>query len=216
MATRRQFIKTGLGGGTCLFLPARSASVPAWPGFPSRVLDPTNNRQVRHRARRPASHALGREGRGRARRSLHDRRSTVSPADPASRSAGHDGLGIRLGRASGHASPTRRAPSRHRVGRPVRVTWVNQLVDRQGNYLPHLLPVDPTLHWANPPGGIAGGTTRPTFTSTPGPYTGPVPIVTHLHGGHSTRGERRLPRGVVSCRARSQHPRRLRTGGHLL
>ena len=23
---------------------------------------------------------------------------------------------------------------------------------------------------------------RPTFTSTPGPYTGPVPIVTHLHG----------------------------------
>ena len=25
-------------------------------------------------------------------------------------------------------------------------------------------------------------TSRPTFTSTPGPYTGPVPIVTHLHG----------------------------------
>ena len=23
---------------------------------------------------------------------------------------------------------------------------------------------------------------RPTFTTTPGPYTGPVPIVTHVHG----------------------------------
>ena len=28
----------------------------------------------------------------------------------------------------------------------------------------------------------AGRDTRPTFTATPGPYTGPVPIVTHVHG----------------------------------
>ena len=66
--------------------------------------------------------------------------------------------------------------------RPVRVKWINQLVDAGGNYLPHLLPVDPTLHWANPPGGAAGRDTRPTFASTPGPYIGPVPIVTHVHG----------------------------------
>jgi spore coat protein A len=66
--------------------------------------------------------------------------------------------------------------------RPVQVKWINDLVDANGNYLPHLLPVDPTLHWANPPGGTAGRDTRPTFTSTPGPYTGPVPIVTHVHG----------------------------------
>jgi FtsP/CotA-like multicopper oxidase with cupredoxin domain len=70
---------------------------------------------------------------------------------------------------------------------PVRVTWRNQLVDSSGNFLPHLLPVDPTLHWANPPGGAAGRDMRPAFTSTPGPYTGPVPIVTHLHGGHSAQ-----------------------------
>jgi spore coat protein A, manganese oxidase len=69
-----------------------------------------------------------------------------------------------------------------RAGRPVRVKWINELVDTSGNYLPHLLPVDQTLHWANPPGGSAGRDTRPTFTSTPEPYTGPVPIVTHLHG----------------------------------
>ena len=71
------------------------------------------------------------------------------------------------------------------VDRPVRVKWVNDLVDASGNYLPHLLPVDPTLHWANPPGGTDGRDMHPTFSSTPGPYTGPVPIVTHLHGGHS-------------------------------
>jgi spore coat protein A, manganese oxidase len=70
---------------------------------------------------------------------------------------------------------------------PVRVKWINGLVDNDGNPLPHLLPVDPTLHWANPPGGIPGRDMRPTFTSTPGPYTGPVPIVPHLHGGHSAQ-----------------------------
>jgi FtsP/CotA-like multicopper oxidase with cupredoxin domain len=66
--------------------------------------------------------------------------------------------------------------------RPVRVKWINDLVDASGNYLPHLLPVDPTLHWANPPGGIAERDTRPTFDTTPDRYTGPVPLVTHVHG----------------------------------
>jgi FtsP/CotA-like multicopper oxidase with cupredoxin domain len=66
--------------------------------------------------------------------------------------------------------------------RPVRVKWINDLVDARGNYLPHLLPVDQTLHWTNPPGGNAGRDMRPTFISTPGPYTGPVPMVTHVHG----------------------------------
>lgn len=65
---------------------------------------------------------------------------------------------------------------------PVRVKWINQLVDAQGNHLPHLLPVDPTLHWANPPGGRRGRDSRPGFTATPGRYQGPVPIVTHVHG----------------------------------
>ena len=66
--------------------------------------------------------------------------------------------------------------------RPVRIKWINELVDGCGHYLPHLLPVDPTLHWANPPGGQTGRDTRPTFTETPGRYTGPVPMVTHVHG----------------------------------
>jgi len=71
-----------------------------------------------------------------------------------------------------------------RAGTPVRVKWINDLVDANGDFLPHLFAVDPTLHWANPPGGAAGRDKRPDFTgqSTPGPYTGPVPMVVHVHG----------------------------------
>ena len=69
-----------------------------------------------------------------------------------------------------------------RWNRPVRVKWINELVDVNGNHLPHLLPVDPTLHWANPPGGEEGRDSRPMFDETPGAYEGPVPIVTHVHG----------------------------------
>jgi FtsP/CotA-like multicopper oxidase with cupredoxin domain len=74
--------------------------------------------------------------------------------------------------------------------RPAVVKWINDLKDpATGHYLPHLLPVDQTLHWANPPGGNAGRDQRPTFLTTPGPYTGPVPIVTHLHGAEVVKQE---------------------------
>ena len=79
-----------------------------------------------------------------------------------------------------HNAPSLTIEARH--DRPVRVQWTNALVDGNGNYLPHLLPVDPTLHWANPAGGDTQRDTRPSFASTPGPYRGPVPLVTHAHG----------------------------------
>jgi FtsP/CotA-like multicopper oxidase with cupredoxin domain len=69
-----------------------------------------------------------------------------------------------------------------RWNEPVRIKWINDLTDASGNYLPHLLPVDPTLHWANPSGGTKGRDMRPHFKSTPGPDKGPVPMVTHVHG----------------------------------
>ncbi len=71
------------------------------------------------------------------------------------------------------------------VGRQARVTWWNQFLDRTGRYVPHPLTVDPTLRWANPPGGPGAQDSMPTFTGTPPPYTGPIPLVVHLHGGHS-------------------------------
>jgi len=80
--------------------------------------------------------------------------------------------------------------------RPVRIKWINDLKDADGHYLPHLLPVDPTLHWANPPQGSDPAhygegprDSRPAFETTPGAYTGPVPIVTHVHGAVSVGDE---------------------------
>lgn len=52
---------------------------------------------------------------------------------------------------------------------PVSVKWINNLKDNTGMPLPHLLPVDTTVHWAHPSNWPACG----------------VPIVTHLHGGHT-------------------------------
>jgi bilirubin oxidase len=64
--------------------------------------------------------------------------------------------------------------------RPVRVKWINDLKDPStGRFLPHILPVDQTLHWANPRGP------RDQRGTVQEPYTGPVPFVTHLHGAHS-------------------------------
>ena len=50
---------------------------------------------------------------------------------------------------------------------PITVKWKNELMDANGP-LPHLLPVDTSIHWAMPENW---------------PYSG-VPLVTHLHGGH--------------------------------
>ncbi|MGA9138649.1 MAG: multicopper oxidase [Methanocella sp.] len=62
-------------------------------------------------------------------------------------------------------------------GIPTRVEWINNL---RGV---HFLPVDPTLHWANP-NKIPKPT--PPFKSFPSGYLNaqqPIPTVTHLHGG---------------------------------
>ena len=69
----------------------------------------------------------------------------------------------------------------------VLVRWDNDLVDEDGDPLPHLLPVDQSLHWADPLGMHAMG------VHPDGPYMGPVPVVTHLHGGHTESASDGLP-----------------------
>lgn len=91
-----------------------------------------------------------------------------------------------------------------RSARPVDVRWINELVtiddttgkpypvnSEQRHALPHLLPVDQTLHWANPVrdcafSALPGGSLRRTDCAGRSPelYIGPVPIVTHVHGSH--------------------------------
>jgi FtsP/CotA-like multicopper oxidase with cupredoxin domain len=81
---------------------------------------------------------------------------------------------------------------------PVAVEWRNELVqnpegcdfespvgDPDCTFRPHLLSVDQTLHWANPPMDCSVGPGRTDCAgNNPTPYTGPVPIVTHVHGAH--------------------------------
>jgi hypothetical protein len=52
------------------------------------------------------------------------------------------------------------------------------------NFLPHLLPVDQTLHWANLPGASRTGYT-PTFRETPALCRSGSDD--HLHGGHTAQ-----------------------------
>jgi FtsP/CotA-like multicopper oxidase with cupredoxin domain len=74
------------------------------------------------------------------------------------------------------------------VNKSVRVKWINDLKNpKNKDFLPHLLPVDQTLHWANPARECrevlnSNGTDCRGFSQKP--YTGPVPIITHLHGAH--------------------------------
>jgi spore coat protein A len=68
-----------------------------------------------------------------------------------------------------------------RKGVATHVTYLNDL-GNQTLYTPvggspGILPVDQTLHWADPLGDHTNGHGPMT------PYGGPVPIVTHLHGG---------------------------------
>ena len=117
---------------------------------------------------------------------------------PATTVWGYGPAGGGRGR-QGHSAPSMTIEAEQGV--PVRVRWLNELVDADGDYLPHLLPVDPTLHWANParePGrdgkrrtdvmpDLSGRTyVAPEDLSDPQTqyttYQGPVPVVVHLHG----------------------------------
>lgn len=63
--------------------------------------------------------------------------------------------------------------------RKILVKWINNLVDSNGKLLQHLLPVDPTIHWALD--GIKDWKNLG------------VPIVTHLHGGLTESASDGLP-----------------------
>lgn len=94
-------------------------------------------------------------------------------------------------------------------GKAVRVNWINDLVDSRGEYLPHLLPIDQTVHWANPPGGHHH---RDHHGMDPTPYTGPVPIITHLHGAHTTDESDGFPEAWYLPNARNIPASYARTG----
>jgi len=65
-------------------------------------------------------------------------------------------------------------------GIPINVQWINNL------NCANLLPVDPTLHWADPNGlGMVDPDTVPPFPPGLPKAQIPVPLVPHLHGGET-------------------------------
>jgi FtsP/CotA-like multicopper oxidase with cupredoxin domain len=191
--TRRTFLKVGVAGGAAVFLPwrftgppARAIAAPLASG-----LDPHDIPQfVTPMLVPPVMPRAGRI-RVRAGRNIdyYDlavrqfEQQILPPGLPATTVWGYGPRSARNGPAIFHA-PSLTIEAKH--GTPVRVRWSNELrvdpSDPQSDFLPHLLPVDPTLHWANPPGGVADRDSRPDPRSTSGSYRGPVPIVTHVHG----------------------------------
>ncbi|MFC0776244.1 multicopper oxidase domain-containing protein [Terrimonas alba] len=62
---------------------------------------------------------------------------------------------------------------------PIEIFWRNNLVNGSNQPLPHLLPLDPTLHWA-----LSGITNW---------QQSGIPVVTHLHGGQTESASDGLP-----------------------
>jgi spore coat protein A len=62
---------------------------------------------------------------------------------------------------------------------PISVFWHNNLVNESNEVLPHLLPIDRTIDWA--------------FDDDPNWQSYGVPVVTHVHGGHTESASDGLP-----------------------
>jgi spore coat protein A len=179
---RRQLLKAGLAAGVGMVMPARWSSTRRALAQLSRPLDPTSiPKFVEPLVISPVMQPVAQQGSdGAAKYEIAARqfdqqvlptgmpKTTVwgygKPGDPAS--FNFPGFTVET-----------------RTNQTVRVVWANQLVDDPNSdspqYLPHLLPVDTGLHWANPP-----GERQDTRGTTSERYTGPVPIVTHVHGAH--------------------------------
>ena len=178
MATRRDFLKAGALGGSGLYLASRYGFIQRafTQAVPGGSLDPfAIPRFITPLFILPAMPATNTS------RALdyyeiaarQIRQQVLPTGFPATRLWAYGSLN----HSGTFHSPGRTIEAQHK--RVTRVKWVNGLVDGDGRFRPHLLPVDQTLHWANPPGP------RDNMGMTQEPYRGPVPLVTHLHGGHS-------------------------------
>ena len=62
---------------------------------------------------------------------------------------------------------------------PIELFWRNNLVNGSNRPLPHLLPIDPSIHWA--------------YDHVNNWQQYGIPVVTHLHGGHTESASDGLP-----------------------
>jgi FtsP/CotA-like multicopper oxidase with cupredoxin domain len=189
--SRRSFIKLGMAGGAALFLPWRSVPRRAPAQITALMLNPGDISKYQTPLLVPPAMPRAAKLKGPGGKQIdyyeiavRQFQQQILPAGMPMTTVWGYGPRVAQGGPLIFNAPSLTIEAKHQA--PVRVKWINELrenpLDPESAYLPHLLPVDPTLHWANPPGGIDGRDTRPDFDTTPGPYTGPVPIVTHVHG----------------------------------
>ena len=193
MTTRRTFVRTGALAGAGLMLPWQKLIRSAHAQIPGGTLPPDAVDKFVTPLVKPPAMPIS--------RTLRSRGQEIDYYEIAVRQFQQQILGPKPGGAANPATtvwsygslaapgtvaqggtfnyPAFTIEARH--NRPVRVKWINDLVDASGNYLSHILPVDQTLHWANPNG------VRDTRGTSQDPYMGPVPMITHVHGAHTSQ-----------------------------
>jgi FtsP/CotA-like multicopper oxidase with cupredoxin domain len=196
MITRRQFVKiAGALGAGCL-LPWRFKLPKAYAHIPGGTLDPTAVLKYQMPLVKPP--ALKRDGKIRLKgRKNADyckiamrqfQQQILPPGLPQTTvwSYGPEDDFRTVAQGGAYFYPA--FTLENKFNKPTVIKWVNGL-----DGLQHLLPVDPTLHWANP---IGRRDRRPNptddsgywnhqYIDQDGRYTGPVPMVVHVHGAHT-------------------------------
>ena len=176
MATRRQFIKASAVSGAALYFNVlggwgSALAAPAAAGLSDPAMQP--------KFANPVPNALhpSFKFRGRKRNRVHV--VDVLPGAAMTGLVGPDGAPVSTpifgyGQRGTATWPGMTFEVEADTG-PIEVTWRNELVDASGAPLDHLLPVDTSLHWAYSLHG---------YEQYDIPSDG-VPIVVHLHGGHT-------------------------------
>jgi FtsP/CotA-like multicopper oxidase with cupredoxin domain len=172
--TRRDFMRLSAGATAGLFIgselgwPAPAAAVPLAVGLSDPAMQP---KFVNH-----VANALDPGFRFRGNNDKY--RIDVGPGVQYTGLVGPNGAPVPTkvfgyGESGQYGWPARTIEAQS--GRPIEVMWRNKLVDDAGGYLPHLLPVDTSLHWAYSLEGYEHYTIE----------NAGIPVVTHLHGGHT-------------------------------
>ena len=201
--TRRRLMQYGAGAGAGLVM-WRFGGRPGVRRGPGRHVDPRAS-QVRYAAGNSPGDAAQRRslpGKGKGQSTTTGSRcaSSASTSSAEHAAAADQGLELRLRgspdtfnypaftiEANGAAGP------RQMGQRPGR---------RDGKFRPHLLPIDQTLHWANPPGARARDMARHRAGALHGAGADRHPPPRRPH----VRGQRRLPGGLVPARRERTSP----------
>ena len=114
----------------------------------------------------------------------------ITAADPACRTAYDHRVGLWRGEGAGSKNPLllHNAPSltiEAQANRPVRIKWINDLKDANGNYLPHLLPGGPNPALGQP----ARRDNGPRYASQHfiGRHPAPIPVLSRWSPMYTVR-----------------------------